>query len=119
MKVSNGTITIELRKATVRDQFKREGLVSRLAALCGAEREVNYRIFARVATQAAKIDGLTFSLPTEHDDDTALVEKWNAWIDTITEDIEDDLYTAFSKLMKSVDLATGPIPLPEGAEKNS
>jgi hypothetical protein len=119
MKVSNGTITIDLRKATIRDQFKREALVTRLVALNGQEREINYRVFARVVTQATTIEGVSFSLPTEHDDDTALVAAWNQWIDSITEDIEDGLYTAFSQLMKAVDPATGPVALPEGTEKNS
>lgn len=119
MIVSNGTLTIELRKATIRDSFRREAFVMRLMALCGKEREIGYRIFARVATQVTKFDGANLSLPTDNDDDTALVEKWNTWIDVITEDVEDKLYDAFASLIRGVDPATGPLPLPEDASKNS
>lgn len=118
MIVSNGDLTIELRKATIRDTFKRESIVARLINLCGKEQEISYRIFARVGTQAVKIDGANLSLPSDNDDDTALVQKWNTWIDIVTEDIENKLYMVFYEEIQGVDPATAPQPLAEGASKN-
>ncbi len=120
MIVSNGDLTIELRKATIRDTFKRESIVARLVTACGGGKaeEISYRIFARVGTQAVRINGANLSLPSDNDDNTALVEKWNAWIDIVTEDIENKLYSAFYEEMQGVDPATAPQPLTEDAPKN-
>src|SRR5687767_7754572 len=120
MKVSNGTITIELRRATIWDGWEREALVERLKKIDGrSEREISIIVFARVATQSAKAEGLPFSLPTSDLDDTALGAAWIAWARTIDEEFEIDLTNALGAIVRNKDSATGPLPLPEGVEKNS
>ncbi len=119
MIVSNGVIKIDLRKSTIRDGWLRAQIAERLWQIDPVEkRKLSHNIFARVASQAATIEGLEFPLPNEHDDDTAVKTAWEQWIATVDEDYEDQLLVALNSLIKPIDEIVGPQPLPEGAPKN-
>ncbi len=118
MKVSNGTLTVDLRPSTIRDGWLRTAIFDILQKAGGrTDRDTEYHVFARVCSQGT-IEGLPFPLPTSADDDAAVVASFHQWVSCIDEAFHDRLVIAIGKLLRSADEALGPVPLLEDAPKN-
>lgn len=119
MGVSYGSIKLTFRRAKNRDFRVREGLVDRLKALCPEGTEIEFRIFGRLATQIEEgAETLPFALPTLESSDDEILAAFKCWED-LDEMLGEACWIELNKLHQPPDIVTGPIPLPEGAEKNS
>lgn len=119
MGVSYGSIKLTFRRSKNRDFRVREGLVDRLKALYPEVTVFEARLFGQLATQ---IDGgaetLPFVLPTLESSDDDLLSAFKCW-DELDETLGALCWSELDQLQKPADIATGPNPLPEDAQKNS
>lgn len=119
MGVSYGSINVTFRRAKNRDFRVREGLVQRLKTLYPSGAEFEFRIFGRLATQIEEgAETLPFALPTLESDDGTIRAAFECWQD-LDELFGEACWAELDQLQKPADVATGPHPLPEDAQKNS
>lgn len=119
MGVSYGTINITFRRSKNRDFRVREGLIVRLRTIYPTYYESELRFFCQVVTQVDEgRETLPFVLPTLESSDDELKAAYEGW-DELDEGFSSDCWAEIEKIQQPADATTGPMPLPEGAEKNS
>lgn len=131
--VSYGAIRLELRRARVKDGYLREWIVKKLQAFYKTPDEppapINeefraphlthfYRTFGRICSQCDRVEELPFALVSDNDNIEQVIAAWSTFWEMDDEFIAA-CTNALIELAAPVDGATGPQPLPEGAEKNS
>lgn len=112
-------IVIRFRRASGRDGYLREQLTDRLKALTGKDNlDGNFWLFARAMSQANSTQGLPFAVPDENVGDEELLKAWNVWFG-LDEDFHIECHNKLNTMQRPANPATGPVPLPADAPKNS
>lgn len=115
--VEFGELKVELRQATNADARERERIVRILAthySTTDADLIFGFRILGRMITQSVTAENLPFSLSRTMTE-PEIVRAWECF-DLMPEGFTDELWGSFADLLKPLDRATAPEPLPEDAD---
>jgi hypothetical protein len=119
VEVSYGEIKLTFRRSKNRDFRVREGLVTRLKTLYPGAFDSELRLFGRLVSQVeGGVDKLPFALPTLESDDEQIRVAFECWQE-MDEEFGNACWAALEQLTRPADVATGPDPLPEDAQKNA